>query len=60
MPLSLARMDTDDIAKKDRFEKQLNIFSENSNVDIVGSCLDEFEDNIKNIITIAKNVIKEI
>lgn len=50
----VARMDTDDIAKKDRFEKQLRVFSENSNVDIVGSWLDEFEYNIKNIKSVKK------
>ena len=31
----IARMDTDDIAKKDRCEKQLNVFKANKNLDIL-------------------------
>ena len=46
----IARMDTDDIARKDRFEKQLNIINE-QNVDIVGSNILEFDGNIDNIIS---------
>ena len=46
----IARMDTDDIARKDRFEKQLNIISE-QNIDIVGSNILEFDGNINNIIS---------
>lgn len=33
----VARMDTDDIVKPDRFEKQLKIFQEDPEVDVVGS-----------------------
>ena len=40
----IARMDTDDIAREDRFEKQLNEFRKNPNLDICGSNIDEFED----------------
>lgn len=47
----IARMDTDDIAKPDRFEKQLNIFKGNPEIDIVGSYIDEFDGNIDNIIS---------
>lgn len=32
----VARMDTDDIAKPDRFEKQLAIFLEHPEIDVVG------------------------
>ena len=45
----VARMDSDDIALETRFEEQLNFFSENSDVDIVGGDISEFvgeEDNI--------------
>lgn len=45
----VARMDTDDIACPDRFEQQLKVFIENKNVDIVGSFVAEFEENIENI-----------
>lgn len=33
----IARMDTDDISHNDRFEKQLRIFEDNDNIDILGS-----------------------
>ncbi len=39
----IARMDTDDIARKDRFEKQLAMFESNPMLDICGSNIDEFE-----------------
>ena len=38
----VARMDTDDIAKTDRCEKQLQAFEENESLDILGSSVDEF------------------
>ncbi len=50
----VARMDTDDIAKKDRFEKQLNVFFRNPNIEVVGSWLDEFECETTNLKAIKK------
>ena len=47
----IARMDTDDIAREDRFELQLKEFEKNPNLDICGSHQIEFEDNIKNTIS---------
>jgi glycosyltransferase involved in cell wall biosynthesis len=44
----IARMDTDDIALPDRFEKQLEVFR-NSDVDICSSWVSEFDDD-ENII----------
>lgn len=44
----VARMDTDDIAKKDRFQKQIKLFSKKE-IYIVGSWIDEFEGNKENI-----------
>lgn len=38
----IARMDTDDIMKPTRCEKQLNIFNNNSEFSIVGTQIDEF------------------
>lgn len=38
----VARMDGDDISKPERFKKQIDIFKENSNLDILGSWIDEF------------------
>lgn len=46
----IARMDSDDICDKTRFEKELNILK-HENVDIVGSNTIEFEDNIENVIS---------
>lgn len=47
----IARMDTDDIAKKNRFEKQLEEFSKDSKLDICGSHIIEFEGTIENILS---------
>lgn len=46
----IARMDTDDIARKDRFEKQLDQFFKNPSLDICGSNIDEFENDPKTIV----------
>lgn len=47
----VARMDTDDISKADRCEKQLKVFAEDKEVGIVGCLIDEFCGNINNIIS---------
>lgn len=46
----IARMDTDDIAREDRFEKQFVEFEKNSELGICGSQIDEFEDTPDRII----------
>ncbi len=46
----IARMDTDDIAREDRFEKQLALFKNDPDLDICGSNIDEFEGDIGNIV----------
>ena len=50
----VARMDTDDICKSKRFEKQIHIFEKDSNVDVVSSWIDEFEDDITNVLSTRK------
>lgn len=40
----IARMDTDDICKENRFEEQINCFKKNPNLDMVGSWTDEFQE----------------
>lgn len=50
----VARMDTDDICKPDRFEKQLAVFKNNPDVDVVSSWIDEFEGDVKNILSTRK------
>lgn len=41
----VARMDSDDVSKPDRFEKQLRAFDEHPEVDLVTAWLEEFTDN---------------
>ena len=47
----VARMDTDDISKPDRCEKQLKRFEEKPELDIVGSHIDEFVGTPNNVIS---------
>lgn len=47
----IARMDTDDIARNDRFEKQIKFLQDNENIDLVGSWISEFENNPNEIIS---------
>lgn len=46
----VARMDTDDVCRKDRFELQLKKFEEDPSLDICGSHIYEFEENTDNIV----------
>ena len=46
----VARMDTDDICRKDRFELQLAEFQKNPQLDICGSHIVEFETDVYNIV----------
>lgn len=46
----IARMDTDDIAREDRFEKQLKMFEKHHKLDICGSQIDEFEETPDEIV----------
>ena len=45
----VARMDTDDIAVSDRFEKQLKCFEEDEALSICGGNIAEFQGNVNNI-----------
>ncbi len=47
----IARMDTDDIAREDRFEKQLDLFLADPELDICGSHIIEFEGRIDNVLS---------
>lgn len=51
----IARMDTDDISRQDRFEKLVAEFEADDELDICGSHILEFEDDIDNIV--AKRVV---
>jgi len=48
----VARMDTDDIAKLNRFERQLKVFEEHPEYDVVGAWIDEFEGDIRHVSSI--------
>lgn len=50
----IARMDTDDIAKPNRFQKQIEVFNKYSDVDVCGAWIDEFEDKVTNVISTRK------
>lgn len=47
----IARMDSDDISRNDRFEKQIAEFEKNPDLDICGSQIAEFQTEISNIIS---------
>ena len=47
----IARMDTDDICREDRFELQIKAFEDNPEIDICGSQILEFEGDIENIVS---------
>ncbi len=55
----IARMDTDDIAREDRFEKQLKTFEENPLLDICGSHIREFEKEVENLLATREVPIDE-
>lgn len=50
----IMRMDTDDIAKPNRFEKQVRFMKENPEVAVCSSWVDEFIDNRENVVSIKK------
>ena len=50
----VARMDTDDVAKPERFEKQIAVFCAHPEMDVVGAWIDEFEGDIGNVISVRK------
>ncbi len=53
----VARMDTDDISKPERCEKQLKYFSKYPNTTILGGQIEEFIDNVQNVI--GKRIVPE-
>ena len=50
----VARMDTDDIAKPNRFERQVRAFQEYPDIDVCSAWIDEFVDNQHQIIATRK------
>lgn len=47
----IARMDTDDISLPTRCEKQLKMFNDDKELDLVGTMIDEFYDDLKNVVS---------
>lgn len=50
----IARMDTDDIAKPNRFEEQVNFMLNHPEIAVVSSWIEEFESEIDNVLSIRK------
>lgn len=50
----VARMDADDVAKKDRMQREIEVFNKYPDVDVVSSWIDEFEVDISNVIATKK------
>lgn len=50
----VARMDTDDVAQPDRFQKQVNFMKSHPDIDICGCWLQEFEGELSNKISVKK------
>ena len=48
----IARMDADDISKFKRFEKQIEMFERYPKLDIVGAWVDEFRDDVSNVVSV--------
>lgn len=46
----IARMDSDDVCFEDRFEKQLKVFLDNTELDMVGGYVAEFSDDVNNVL----------
>lgn len=55
----VARMDTDDIAKPERFEEEIEVFKTNPNLDIVGSWIDEFCEEENKIVVKRRREVPE-
>lgn len=46
----IARMDSDDYSVKNRFEKQLNVINDDSDLAVIGGQINEFAHDIRNIV----------
>lgn len=56
----VARMDTDDIAFPERFEKQIAFMLENFHIDICGTFMLEFKDDINNVLYLKEAPVENI
>ena len=46
----MARLDADDVAKPERFERQLEFFEQHPDVDVLGTAMDEFDGSVDQVI----------
>ena len=50
----VARMDSDDVCKPFRFERQLEVFREHPEVDVCGSWVDEFSEDKEHVVSVRR------
>lgn len=50
----IARMDTDDIAPLERFERQSEIFKQNPQLDLLGGYIEEYDEKMEKLVSIRK------
>lgn len=50
----VARMDTDDVAKPQRFQKQVEVFGRHPEVDVCSAWIDEFEGDVNHVVSVRK------
>lgn len=50
----IARMDSDDISMPDRCEKELKVFEESPELDIISGAISEFKETIDNVVSIRR------
>ena len=55
----VAIMDSDDICYSDRFEKQLSVFKQEKDLDILGAFIEEFDEDTKKIVSVRKVPLEE-
>ena len=56
----IARMDSDDISRKDRFEKQVQFLEKNKSIDILGGYIQEYDKTMKKETSIKKVPLENI
>ena len=50
----IARQDSDDISVKERFQKQISYLQENQDIDILGGYIEEYDENMKKLLSVRK------
>lgn len=54
----IARMDTDDVSLKDRFEKQIKYLEKNFEIDLLGGYIEEYDESLIKMIDVKKVPLK--